>query len=233
MISGAERSVDTGSAMRNFAAAATKLRLAVSYAPNHDPHMRTLAASLLLLAAFTAQSQVINQSNFSFNPNLLTVQAGTEITINIGAPHTFTEVSEATWNANGNTPLGGGFNFNAGTHQLTLTVPGTYYYVCVPHANMGMKGRIVVEVNTDVADAEPVPQVLVFPNPADRFLIVEGAMGGAVVQLFDAQGRQVLRQLMATDGRLDVAAVPAGAYVLRMTDQRGDLLTEQRVVIAH
>lgn len=195
--------------------------------------MRTLAASLLLLAAFTAQSQVINQSNFSFNPNLLTVLAGTQITINIGATHTFTQVSEATWNANGNTPLGGGFNFNSGTHQLTLTAPGTYYYVCVPHANMGMKGRIVVEVNTDVTDAEPAPQVLVFPNPADRFLIVEGAVGGAVAQLFDAQGRELLRQLLAADGRLDVAAVPAGAYVLRMTDQRGDLLTEQRVVIAH
>ncbi|MBK8226664.1 MAG: T9SS type A sorting domain-containing protein [Flavobacteriales bacterium] len=195
--------------------------------------MRTLAASLLLLPAFTVQSQVINQSNFSFNPNLLTVQAGTEITINIGATHTFTQVSEATWNANGNTPLGGGFNFNSGTHQLTLTVPGTYYYVCVPHANMGMKGRIVVEVNTDVADAEPVPQSLVFPNPADRFLIVEGTQGGEMAQLFDAQGREVLRHAVAAEGRLDVTSVPAGAYVLRLNDQRGGLLTEQRVVIAH
>jgi len=195
--------------------------------------MRTLAASLLLLPAFAAQAQVINQSNFSFNPNLLTVLAGTEITITLGGNHTFTQVSEATWNANQSTPLPGGFNFNAGTHQLTLTVPGTYYYVCIPHASTGMKGRIVVEVNTAVADQDQAPQVLVFPNPADRFLIVEGAVGGAVAQLFDAQGRELLRQLLAADGRLDVAAVPAGAYVLRMTDQRGDLLTEQRVVIAH
>lgn len=233
MTRGSEDGVGIGPGIRNFAVAATNHVLAVSNAPNTDPFMRTLAASLLLLPAFTVQSQVINQSNFSFNPNLLTVQAGTEITVNIGAPHTFTQVSEDTWNANGNTPLGGGFNFNAGTHQLTLNTPGTYYYVCVPHASMGMKGRIVVEVNTGLTDQDQAPQLLVFPNPADRILILEGAAGGAIAQFFDAHGREVLRQVVPAEGRLDVATVPAGAYVLRLIDQSGGLLTEQRVVVAH
>lgn len=68
-----------------------------------------------------------------------------KITFVVTSNHHPREVSEATWNANGTTS-NGGFDFLAGTHTLTLTIPGTYYYVCVPHvASFGMKGRIIVE----------------------------------------------------------------------------------------
>jgi plastocyanin len=30
------------------------------------------------------------------------------------------------------------------TFEHTFTVPGTYVYVCVPHAGQGMIGRVIV-----------------------------------------------------------------------------------------
>ncbi|WKZ66452.1 MAG: plastocyanin/azurin family copper-binding protein [Flavobacteriales bacterium] len=188
---------------------------------------------LSALLATAAGAQTINQSNFTFNPNLLTVPPGTEITITLGGGHTFTQVSEATWNANGNTALPGGFNFNSGTHQLTLTDPGTYYYVCIPHASMGMKGRIVVESGTGVREPLTERIALVFPNPVAQELTVQQpeAAGGTAL-LIDAQGRQALQSPLTGNDRLPVAGLAPGTYVLRITDRDGTLRREQRVVIA-
>jgi plastocyanin len=105
--------------------------------------MRILSTLILSAISIGVFAQTIDQVGFSFSPAVLAVDAGQTIMITIGSPHTFTEVTEEIWNANGNTP-NGGFNFNAGTHELTLNTPGTYYYVCIPHSNSGMKGQIIV-----------------------------------------------------------------------------------------
>ena len=52
---------------------------------------------------------------------------------------------------NENTP-NGGFNFPSGEQTFVLDVPGTYFYVCTPHANMGMKGQFIVSINMDVQE---------------------------------------------------------------------------------
>ncbi len=191
-------------------------------------------ATLLALAiTAAAQAQTITTSGFTFSPNLLTVQAGATITATIGGGHTMTQVSEATWNANGNTPLSGGFNYGSGTHQLNLTVPGTYYYVCAPHAGSGMKGRIVVEVNTGLAEQER-PTLLLYPNPANEAITVSGALAGRdTAVLFDLEGREALRAAVPANGQLAVADVRAGTYVLHLLDAEGRSALRQRVVIAH
>ena len=118
---------------------------------------KTITLPLVLAVSLAAHAQTIVQTGFAFEPATLLVDAGQEITITLNAPHTATEVSEATWNANENTP-NGGFNFSAGTHTLTLDVPGTYYYVCSPHAGMGMltlidaQGRVALRHTTTGAD---------------------------------------------------------------------------------
>lgn len=195
--------------------------------------MRLRYASLLPLAfAFAAQAQSIATSGFTFSPSLLTVQAGATINLSIGGGHTMTQVSEATWNANGNTPLSGGFNYGSGTHQLQLNIPGTYYYVCSPHASSGMKGRIVVETTTGLAEREQAA-VQVFPNPANDLLTVSGALAGrGTAVLFDLDGREAMRAPVPANGQLAVAAVPAGAYVLQLLDAEGRSALRQRVVIA-
>lgn len=142
-----------------------------------------------------------------------------------------TEVDEATWNANGNT-WNGGFNFDGGTHELTLDIPGTYYYVCVPHASGGMKGRIIVESNTGVQGLTGLTPAKAYPNPASTELIIT-VSEPAQAQLIDATGRLVLQRTLQGNDRLPVAEVPQGTYLLRLLDLSGRLLGTQSVSIVH
>lgn len=192
--------------------------------------MRT--ASLLLLAfPFALHAQTISTQGFTFNPSTLTVTAGTPITLNIGGAHTMTEVDQATWDANGNT-WNGGFNFDGGTHTLTLDVPGTYYYVCVPHASAGMKGQIIVESNTGVEGPINLVPVKVHPNPVSTELFITVPVP-ATAQLIDAMGRVALQRTLQGNDRIPVSDVPQGTYLVRLLDLEGRLLGTQQVSIVH
>lgn len=192
--------------------------------------MRT-APLLLLGFPFALHAQTISTQGFTFNPSTLTVTAGTTITLNIGGAHTMTEVDEATWNANGNT-WNGGFNFDGGTHTLTLDIPGTYYYVCVPHANAGMKGRIIVESSTGVQGPINLVPVRAYPNPASTELFIPVPVS-ATAQLIDATGRVVLQRTLQGHDRIPVSDVPQGTYLVRLLDLEGRSLGTQQVSIVH
>ena len=188
----------------------------------------TLFATIL---PYLLSAQSISTVGFSFSPALLTVQAGTDITLTIGGQHTMTEVSEATWNANGNTS-NGGFNFGPGTNTLNLTIPGTYYYVCSPHANMGMKGRIIVESSTGLAENNSQPGFTLYPNPASDLLVINTtAEPGAVLVLIDMQGREALRRSVLGNDRITITHLSAGSYTALLRDPDGNIRTSGRIAV--
>lgn len=191
-------------------------------------HTLTLFATVL---PFLLSAQSISTVGFTFSPALLTVQAGTDITVTIGGQHTMTEVSEATWNANGNTS-NGGFNFGPGTNTLNLTIPGTYYYVCSPHANMGMKGRIVVESSTGLAEQTFDRSFTLYPNPAsDELLLSTTLAPGAELVLIDMQGREVLRWTVQGNDRINITQLSVGSYTAVLRDAAGTLQASGRIAI--
>ncbi len=191
-------------------------------------HTLTLFATVL---PFLLSAQSISTVGFTFSPALLTVQAGTDITVTIGGQHTMTEVSEATWNANGNTS-NGGFNFGPGTNTLNLTIPGTYYYVCSPHANMGMKGRIVVESSTGLAEQTFDRSFTLYPNPASDELVLSTTIApGAELVLIDMQGREVLRWTVQGNDRINITQLSAGSYTAVLRDAAGTLQASGRIAI--
>ncbi len=103
---------------------------------------------LFLILCHSAKSTIwtITNSGLTFSPNLVTITFGDTVLFNTAGTHDAREVSMATWTANGNTALAGGFQtpFGGGfvfPSQLTV---GTHYFVCTPHASSNMKGRIVV-----------------------------------------------------------------------------------------
>lgn len=196
--------------------------------PKTMKHTLTLFATVL---PFLLSAQSISTVGFTFSPALLTVQAGTDITVTIGGQHTMTEVSEATWNANGNTS-NGGFNFGPGTNTLNLTIPGTYYYVCSPHANMGMKGRIVVESSTGLAEQTFDRSFTLYPNPASDELVLSTTIApGAELVLIDMQGREVLRWTVQGNDRINVTQLSAGSYTAVLRDAAGTLQASGRIAI--
>ena len=196
--------------------------------PKTMKHTLTLFATVL---PFLLSAQSISTVGFSCSPALLTVQAGTDITLTIGGQHTMTEVSEATWNANGNTS-NGGFNFGPGTNTLNLTIPGTYYYVCIPHANMGMKGRIVVETSTGLAEETFDRSFTLYPNPASDELVLSTTIApGAELVLIDMQGREALRWTVQGNDRIDITQLSVGSYTAVLRDVAGTVQASGRIAV--
>ncbi|MEE2755151.1 MAG: plastocyanin/azurin family copper-binding protein, partial [Myxococcota bacterium] len=97
---------------------------------------------------------VVTTQGFDFNPENLTIAIGDIVEFQMPGNHNAIEVSEDTYNRRGSQALPGGFEVGFGqTRRITFDQPGTYYYVCSPHAGFGMIGTITVEGGCCPADA--------------------------------------------------------------------------------
>ncbi len=195
--------------------------------------MRTYITLALALVAFTTQAQItiITQNSNTFAPASATVDVGETVTFNVSTQHTATQVSEETWMVNGNTPLPGGFNFGSGMHEFVPASPGTIYFVCIPHAGMGMKGQLVVQVGTSVEERASTETFRMYPNPATDEMTVEWNDPSAELVLIDAQGREVLRSRVNTNERIGLAHLVAGNYTAVLRNTEGITIGSQRVTI--
>ena len=90
-------------------------------------------------------NHIINTVGMFFDPDTLYVTVGDTVIFNIGNFHNAVEIDSATYISNGTTP-NGGFNFGVGTFNWVVPQAQTYYYICQPHAIMGMKGMIVANM---------------------------------------------------------------------------------------
>jgi plastocyanin len=111
----------------------------------------TLFIPVPMMLGNVSQATTYNVTNagFTFSPATLTINIGDEVNFDLGVDHNAVEVSKATWDVNGFTS-NGGFATPLGGGQVTFLQPGTYYYVCVPHASLSMKGTIVVNTITGI-----------------------------------------------------------------------------------
>ena len=135
-------------------------------------------SSFLVLMIFgfygNSTTWTINNIGNTFSPSTITMSTGDDVNFVLSSIHDAVEVSETTWNQNGTTPLNGGFSLPLGGGSVATTklTVGTHYFVCTPHANEGMKGRIIVQSCTVL----PQPGVIngenmVCPNAAIRYII--------------------------------------------------------------
>ena len=94
---------------------------------------------------FVQSQNTITTSGQNFIPNNLQVFHGDSINFILGSNHNAVEVDSTTYFNNGSSPLLGGFSIGFGQDStILLDSIKTYYYVCQPHVNFGMKGIIVV-----------------------------------------------------------------------------------------
>ncbi len=147
--------------------------------------------------SFSTTHTIVN-SGFTFSPSSLTVSVGDTINFLLAAVHTAREVNEAAWNAN-ETTTNGGFDLPNGGGTIVLSQAGTYYYICVPHASLGMKGTITVNTATDVKpldDISPDNFVLMqnYPNPFNPATTISFSLPSKTfvsLIVFNAQGKEV------------------------------------------
>ena len=68
-----------------------------------------IAMAIFILLNVSATDHTIVTIGNTYSPSSITVQLGYRVTINAIVNHPTTQVSLTTWNANGSTPVGGGF----------------------------------------------------------------------------------------------------------------------------
>lgn len=190
-------------------------------------------AALFTLHSFATNFNV-TISGFAYTNNDLIVNVGDVVTIEAAPLHPLVQVSQATWNANGSTPLPGGFS---STTNFVLTITAamagtTIYYVCSNHVlSSGMKGKITVNLAASVRENSVRDfNFTVFPNPvtADSWINISTKKAGKIsVTVFDMQGK-IIKQMVNTNLlageinlRFDAALLQKGNYVVMMRTTEG------------
>jgi len=194
--------------------------------------MRNFTLSILFIFiafAGSATTWTINNSGFAFSPSTLTINEGDTVVFELAGEHNSVEVSQTTWNMNGNTPLSGGWVLPFGGGMVLpadLTV-GTHWYVCQPHASGGMKGMIIVEETTSTDDTKVGPPFSFYPNPSQGVisLITPNSVTAKnlKVNVFDLSGNEVYTTTLSEQHTdvIDLTSMPKGVYMIHVYDDKG------------
>jgi plastocyanin len=153
------------------------------------------ALGLAVSGQLNAEVFEVKNNGNTFTPDVIQVNPGDTINFNLGIYHDVVEVSQSTWEANGN-ESNGGFELPFGGGTLILQEQGTYYYVCTPHASLGMKGIIYVGGVTpaDAITRADDHQFRIFPNPVTDNINLSfelAKISEVRIELVDLTGRTV------------------------------------------
>lgn len=210
--------------------------------------MNSYMLPLLLLAASVVNAQQVHHltiRNDVFEPEFLVVEAGDPIALQLSGDHTLTQVSAATFRANGAVSNGGvrigkglGYATNgADANEATFTLldTGDHYFVSEGSKGATAKVRIVVIAadHTGISAAPDQTQPTIFPNPAAdqiRFRAHEH-LAMMSVEAYDQSGRLVMASVVRGNEPLNLMSLPPGHYLLRMTDGMSKVYGVERLVI--
>lgn len=191
--------------------------------------MKTRILLLVLLLSFSVSGYatiwVITNSGDTFNPSSITINQGDTVRFILESHHNAMQVSMANWNANGNSLLSGGFqtNFGGGLILPSQLSSGTNYYVCTPHASIGMKGTIVVQVATDIAEKLFKPEISVYPNPSHGKFRLElnnfQSSHRSSLEVYTIHGEKLYTfEIKNSISEIDLSNRANGIYLLKIFD---------------
>jgi plastocyanin len=205
--------------------------------------MKKFTLTLLLasscLSGFSTSWEIINVG-ITFSPATITIQQGDNVVFTLESIHNAVEVSQTVWDANGNSPgIGFSVPFGGGTVSSAELTVGTHYYVCFPHASLGMKGKIIVQAATGIEETKIENSLLVYPNIIVDHLNIKLDLPESKsieIKLFNVQGKLVNVLLSKTQisglflRSFDFAkGIPAGIYIIKMTI--GEINTYKKVIV--
>lgn len=189
------------------------------------PIFTSLLLMALTLSAFSTRWEITN-SGFTFTPSTLSISAGDSVSFSLASTHDAVEVSQATWDANGTTPLSGGFTIPLGGGQIdpVFLTAGIHYYVCTTHVgSSGMKGTIVVSEPPGWSEETLISGIELFPNPTrDMVLVTPGSELNGFTYFLKDQSGKLLFSGTITDKRftIDLTSYASGVYYLQVHEKR-------------
>jgi len=166
---------------------------------------KTILSLVLIVFCANSYSTTFDITNvgFTFSPATITITQNDNVTFTLATLHDAVEVSFATWNANGISPIiGFSVPFGGGSLSGSGLSIGTHYYICQNHGFLGMKGTIIVEPPASVPETTIESNLLIYPNPVkDNITIQLNPPTSKVVEikLFNLEGKLVNVLLPKTD----------------------------------
>jgi len=184
---------------------------------------RALLLSAILMTAGSIASNAtiwtISNNGNLFSPATTTIIAGDTVRFDINNTHDAVEVSQSTYNANGTTPLSGGFDipFGGGTVLPAQLPVGQHWFVCTPHAAMGMKGIINVSAATSVTDVLAKSAITVGPNPTMDYVTIHSTLtlDKTTFSIVDMTGKKLATgSINGKESKIDIQSLSKGNYFL-------------------
>lgn len=168
-----------------------------------------------------AESHVVTNSGTSFSPANLTVQVGDTVVWDLENFHNVVEVDLATYNANGNSS-NGGFSLPFGGGSYIFNSADTYYYVCSPHAEFGMKGTVTVTEITSTDNAAVPFRLSAYFRKGVLHIEHSARLTGksAAVALYSVTGEQVATRMtpFASGGlQMPITSLSPGIYLVKVS----------------
>lgn len=119
--------------------------------------MKTLLTIFLLLPIIgnAQNSHTLIGFDHGYNPDTLYMAPADTVHFISQGYHSATEIDSIDWVNNIDNPNGGfdvGFGAPTSDMWFVINTPGKYYYICEPHASMGMKGVIYVAVGNTIPE---------------------------------------------------------------------------------
>jgi hypothetical protein len=114
--------------------------------------------------------------------------------------------------------------------RIDSLLPGDYAFAA---------GSLPLATGTfDFGKKTPQIEMSLFPNPAAESITVQALLPSnspSILEVFDARGRLLRQQKLSVNGgllaqKLDVAALPAGIYWIKIRDEGGSLLAVDKFV---
>jgi plastocyanin len=176
---------------------------------------------------------VVNSAGTSFSPDSIAANLDDTVNFVLSTSHSAVEVSQATWNLNGNTS-NGGFLLPLTGGMVKLTQVKTYYFVCGIHYFMGMKGRIFVSNSTGIKTTAVALQGLeVFPNPATAWITIKANLQAGKenqIKIFNILGNCLYqKENIPSIAYINIAGIPSGVYFIEVRSE--DLLMQKKLII--
>jgi plastocyanin len=188
---------------------------------------------LLWTGNIFAGQYVVTNIGTTFSPANITINPGDTVVFSLALIHNAVEVSQSTYNANGSTS-NGGFSLPLGGGSVVFATSGIFYYVCVPHASMGMKGTITVLGGAGINHVSATPSsVKCYPNPfINGFNIsLPADIYAGKIEIIDMAGRTLFERIILPGIEsewIETTALKPGTYFLKM-EAEGKFYSEKLV----
>lgn len=176
----------------------------------------SILLSFIIICCNAQTSHTVVAFEFGYSPDTLYMNAGDTVNTTIAGYHSFTSIDSLDWvnntfNYDGNFWVG----FGAATSDsyFVINTPGTYYYICQPHASMGMKGLIYVDAALSIPMHLDPSNFAAISLGGNKFSLKYSIASS--VEFYSVTGQQIASKALSPISKTTVIdlKLPAGTYI--------------------